>query len=100
MIGKWVKGLFRKTPGPPAPKTAGEVPKVIYREGNPAPSNLNTRPGEDAVSFRDSLSNPLPKGDRPVFRPGENYFGIDTSKLPQVLSFLIMFHLAMGVFKV
>ena len=60
----------------------GSSPKVIYREGNPSPSNLKVRPGEEAISFRDSLSNPLPKGERPVLRPGENYFGVDTSKLP------------------
>ena len=61
---------------------AKEIPPIIYRGGKPSPSNLKQGPGEDALSFRDSLSNPLPKTDRPVFRPGDDYIGIDTSKLP------------------
>jgi len=64
------------------------VPRVIYRAGPPSPSNLRPRPGEEALSFRDSLSNPWvppaqrPPGWRPVFRPGEQYTPIDVSKLP------------------
>jgi len=61
---------------------AKEIPPVIYRGGKPSPSNLKLRPGEDALSFRNSVSNPLPKTERPVFRPGDDYIGIDTSKLP------------------
>ncbi len=55
-----------------------------FREGAPSPSNLRVRPGEEALSFRDSLSNPWPlaEGQRPVFRPGEPYFGVNTAKLP------------------
>jgi hypothetical protein len=56
---------------------------VLFRAGKPNPGNLKERPQDvDGVSFRDSISNPLPRGDRPVFRPGDDYFGIDTSKLP------------------
>ena len=55
---------------------------VIYREGDPSPSNLKTREGEEALSFRDSLSNPIESKDRPVLRPDKKYFGIDTQKLP------------------
>ncbi|MFE0459421.1 RHS repeat domain-containing protein [Kitasatospora sp. NPDC058965] len=62
-----------------APKPS--VPPVIYRGGTTAPSNLKLRPGEQAVSFRDSLSNPLPPGT-PVLHPGKPYIAIDTSKLP------------------
>ncbi len=57
-------------------------PSVIYRQGTPSPSNLTPRTGEDALSFRDTKSNPIPTGDRPVFRPGDKYFGIDISRLP------------------
>jgi len=60
----------------------GTVPAIIYRSGKPSPSNLQARPGEDALSFREALSNPWPMRDRPVFRPGDDYFGIDTSRLP------------------
>jgi hypothetical protein len=67
----------------------GEVPPAIYREGRPSPSNLTPRPQDNGyLSFRDSLSNPVepgvpgPPGGRPVFRPGEEYMRIDTSKLP------------------
>ncbi len=66
-----------------APQT--RLPSVIYREGTPRPGNLTPRAVDDgALSFRDSLSNPWPlaPGQRPVFRPGEPYIGIDTSRLP------------------
>ncbi len=76
-------------PGPGLPNdypTNGQdSPSIIYREGRPNPSNLTSRPQDEGMlSFRDSLSNPYPlqEGQRPVFRPGEPYFGIDTSKLP------------------
>lgn len=62
------------------------LPQRKYRrsftEEATSPSTLKLRPGEDALSFRDSVSNPLPKTERPVFRPGDDYMGIDTSKLP------------------
>ena len=55
---------------------------LIYRGGGASPSNLKPRPEEEFLSFRDSLSNPLPNTGRPVFRPGDKYIGIDPSKLP------------------
>lgn len=58
----------------------GNVPQIIYRAGTPSPSNLTPRPGESYLSFRDSLSNPLPTGGRPVFRTGDNWMAIDVSK--------------------
>lgn len=64
-----------------AANTADEIPAVIYRGGGKSPSNFRLREGEDALSFRDSLSNPLPPG-RPVMHPGKDWVGIDTSKLP------------------
>jgi hypothetical protein len=63
----------------------GAFGPIIYRAGDPSPSNLKPRPQDQGqLSFRDSLSNewPLPKGQRPTFRPGEKYFGVDISKLP------------------
>jgi hypothetical protein len=37
----------------------GALPSVIYREGNPSPSNLTPRAiDQGKLSFRDSLSNP------------------------------------------
>jgi len=88
-IGNWWNSWRNPTTLPPSPTTppplpaAKEIPPVIYRGGKPSPSNLKLRPGEDALSFRDSISNPLPKTERPVFRPGDDYIGIDTSKLPR-----------------
>ncbi len=60
------------------------LPARIYRGGDPSPSNLRQRPGEDGLSFRNSLSNPypLPDNQRPVFEPGKPFFGIDVSGLP------------------
>lgn len=66
--------------------TQPDVPEKIYRgarEGNI--KDVSLRPGEDAVSFRDSLSNPLPEvgqKPQPVLRPGEKYIEVDTNKLP------------------
>jgi RHS repeat-associated protein len=74
-----------KVANPPASRvncSTENQPSTIYRAGRPSPSNLKPRPGEDALSFRNSLSNPLPNTGRPVFRPGDDYFGIDPSKLP------------------
>ncbi len=64
---------------------APPVPSVIYREGTPAPSNLTPRSiDQGRLSFRESLSNPYPlsEGQRPVFRPGKNYFGVESGRLP------------------
>jgi hypothetical protein len=61
------------------------IPPVIYRAGRPNPANLKPRAIDDGkLSFRDSLSNPLPRrsDERPVFLPGEPYFGVDSSRLP------------------
>jgi len=76
------KGVFSRFTGWLRSLRKVDIPAIIYREGTPSPSNLKLRPGEEALSFRDSLSNPIPKGERPVLRPGKNYIGIDTSKLP------------------
>jgi uncharacterized protein RhaS with RHS repeats len=60
-----------------------ELPSVIYREGTPRPGNLTPRGVDDgALSFRDSLSNPIDSANRPVFRPGEQYIGVDAAQLP------------------
>ncbi|HEV2207455.1 MAG TPA: RHS repeat-associated core domain-containing protein [Verrucomicrobiae bacterium] len=60
-------------------------PLIIYRAGNPSPNNFKATGDPPTVSFRASLSNPYPTpfGQRPVFRLGEPYFGLDTSKLPE-----------------
>jgi hypothetical protein len=55
---------------------------IIYRAGKTNPGNLTPRAGEEALSFRSTLSNPTSSGSRPVFRPGDHYIGIDVSKLP------------------
>jgi RHS repeat-associated protein len=77
-------GLVQSTglPGLPA-EPEGEIPSIVYRSGDPSPSNLKPRPIDNGeLSFRDSLSCPLQPGEPPVFQPGDKYFGIDTSKLP------------------
>jgi hypothetical protein len=59
----------------------GELPAIIYRRGTPSPGNLTPRTGEDALSFRGSISNPVGEQGGPVLgRPGERYFGVATSK--------------------
>lgn len=61
------------------------VPEMIYRGGNPSPSNLTPRTVDAGkLSFRDTLSNPypLPAGHKPVFEVGKPYFGIRTADLP------------------
>lgn len=60
----------------------GADPDIIYRGGGSNPGNLKTRPDESAVSFRDSLSNPIDSKQRPVFKPGDQYIGVDAKKLP------------------
>ncbi len=63
-----------------------KIPDKIYRGGTKGnPNHVKLRPGEKAVSFRDSQSNALPelgKSPQPVLRPGRNYIEVDTSKLP------------------
>jgi RHS repeat-associated protein len=64
-----------------SPVEEEELPAIIYREGDPSPSNLTPGEGEDGVSYRSSLSNPIPKGLQPVFR--KKYFGLETARLPK-----------------
>jgi len=66
-------------------ETSDTLPSVIYRAGKTNPGNLIPRDADNGVlSFRNSLSNPYPLnlGQKPVFQLGDDYFGIDTSKLP------------------
>lgn len=67
-----------------APETT-PIPDTIYRgatAGNP--NHVKLRPGEKAVSFRDSQSNAIVDGQvQPVLKPGRNYIGVDTKKLPE-----------------
>jgi RHS repeat-associated protein len=58
------------------------VPSVIYRGGGANPGNLTVRPGESSVSFRSSLSNPMPSEGTAVLNPGKSYIAVDTGKLP------------------
>lgn len=55
---------------------------LIYRNGGANPANLTMRGGEDALSFRDSLSDPVGEGTKPVFT-SDRYTVVDASKLPQ-----------------
>jgi RHS repeat-associated protein len=57
--------------------SGGDV--ILWRSGTPSPSNLRVRPGEEGLSFRDSLSDPL--NDSPVFTKDE-YFGVNAGSLP------------------
>ena len=59
-----------------------DVGGLIYRSGGTNPSNMRTRPGEEGVSFRDSLTNP-PEPWSPTFAAGGPYFGLDPSYLPE-----------------
>lgn len=63
------------------------IPARIFRGATQGNLNhVTPRPGEAAVSFRDSMSNALPpRGSppQPVLKPGNNYIEVDTSKLPQ-----------------
>jgi RHS repeat-associated protein len=61
------------------------IPPFIFREGRTNPGSLTPRDVDGGIlSFRDSLSNPypLPQGQLPVFKFGNEYFKVDTSKLP------------------
>ncbi len=55
---------------------------MIYRAGGSNPANLTTRAGEDALSFRNSLSDPIGPDTEPVFTKDE-YISVDASKLPE-----------------
>jgi uncharacterized protein RhaS with RHS repeats len=55
---------------------------ILYRAGGSNPGSFKMRSGEDAVSFRDSLSNPADAAAKPVFKPGDQFVGVDSSKLP------------------
>lgn len=61
-----------------APKVGGEG-GIIFRGGSQTDNALTDK--GTGLSFRDSLSNPI--DGPPVLRPGEKYFGVDTSKLPK-----------------
>ena len=54
----------------------------LFRSGGSNPGSLKLRPGEEGLSFRDSLSNPIGAKDAPVFRPGAPYIEVDASQLP------------------
>ncbi len=54
----------------------------IFRAGKTNPGNLRPRAGEDGLSFRAHLSNPVGSGARPVLRPGDDYIEVDPSRLP------------------
>ena len=57
--------------------------ETLYRSGGSNPGNLKLRVGEEkGISFRDSLSNPIGAKDQPVFKPGDSYIAVSSSKLP------------------
>ncbi|HEX2899293.1 MAG TPA: RHS repeat-associated core domain-containing protein, partial [Bacteroidia bacterium] len=64
------------------------MPKTIYRgsvrwhgTAESYAKDLTLRPGEDFLSFRESLTNPLEYNA--VLRPGDPYIAVDVSKLPK-----------------
>jgi hypothetical protein len=61
-----------------------ELPEQIFRGGGRSPSNLTPRPQDDgALSFRSSLTNPVPPPPNgPVFPVGGEYIAIDPKRLP------------------
>ena len=67
----------------PCDKAEANKDQSLDRSGGSNPGNLTERKGEDQVSFRDSLSNPIDSKERPVFRPGADYIKVDASKLPE-----------------
>jgi hypothetical protein len=71
---------------PAAPVTIRDdsIPERLYRLGKPNPGNLKARPGEDGVSFWDTLANPQshPAGGQPIFPPGKPWFAVDPKRLP------------------
>jgi RHS repeat-associated protein len=66
--------------------TEAQIPSTIYRGGRFNESAIkDIRVDADGVSFRDSLSNPVPEPGQPpqpVLRPGKPYIEVETSKLP------------------
>jgi RHS repeat-associated protein len=60
---------------------AGEAGS-LFRAGGSNPGNLKVRPGDDGLSFRDSLSNPIDAKNSPVFKPGDQYIEVDADRLP------------------
>jgi RHS repeat-associated protein len=62
------------------------IPEKIFRGGRHNDSAIkDIRVDADGVSFRDSLSNPVPSAGEPpapVLRPGKPFIEVDTSKLP------------------
>ncbi|MGD9158472.1 MAG: RHS repeat-associated core domain-containing protein, partial [Desulfobacteraceae bacterium] len=72
------KGFAAEKPIPEEP-----IPERIYRGGRYNDSAIkDIRPDPDGVSFRDSLSNPIPKPEHVPLKPGKPYIEVDTSKLP------------------
>ena len=62
---------------------ATKVPDRIYRQGRSNDSAIkDIRVDADGTSFRDSLSNSLPADGPAVLKPGKQYIGVDTTKLP------------------
>ena len=55
---------------------------TIFRAGGTNPGNLTIREGEGALSFRDSLSDPIGAGTSPVFTK-DDYIAVEVSKLPK-----------------
>ena len=81
--GSSVRGSTAGGGGTPSSGNGGGG--IIYRQATKGNINHVTpraHKGESAVSFRDSLSNPMPKDGPPILRPGNNYVGVDTGKLP------------------
>src|SRR5205823_14242744 len=61
------------------------VPKRIYRgatRGNVVHVTPRAGKGETAVSFRESLSNPMPQNGPSVLKPGGNFIEVDPNLLP------------------
>ena len=74
--------VSEKKSGPDTKSSDKNLPERIYRAGTKDnPAHVTTREGEEAVSFRSSLSNPANK-EQAVFTPGRNYIAVDPAKLP------------------
>jgi hypothetical protein len=63
------------------PVVEGEQP-LIYRAATRGTLSQVTDKTGKGLSFRDSLSNSLPKLPNPVFGTGRNYIGVDPTRLP------------------
>jgi hypothetical protein len=66
--------------GGPASLPPGGSGGTIYRSGKTNPGNLTVRPGETAISFRDSLTNPIDPAGGPT-GGGAPCFGLVTRGL-------------------